>query len=546
MTADVSPPSGTLPQPVISIKRSGEGTLTNRILVMYISENNTLDNRISTDGGAKWSSDPDYKPTDRFRPSLTPPWSLNVTGVNVVDVVTDTGVELYRNRYATESNGEGWSDEWQGEEQVPGSSASSLSATNSQIVGGQGNNHLDFVWELDQQAVCYQRRSFYTGQWSAMQEFNGSNYQKPTISYLNSDNVVVVWTDGTDVLQAKYTESSNSWSGVSNLGAGVDPHISTSGGDIEPDKAKYIYRDASSFPYALNTQSGAAFQKVIAGGNVLPETYARRISATDTLTGAGFLVELETPKVKTTSGNLYELPFVVTNDTLLNLSLNNLAPYLNTQSGTLPLDSDSLIFEVKIHSKDAALLGTAGNLIPTVTVRPDATPGLALPVQLANLKVTPKLIQRKSVGLRTLKGQMMHLEMEMQGLNKNRSSLIPVLTHVHYINQGTQLTKGVLDDRGTLIEVPSQFSLAQNYPNPFNPSTVIRYALPQPRFVTLRVYNVQGQEIVTLVEKEQLAGRYQVQWDGLDRRGAPVAAGLYFYRLEAGEFRAVRRMVLLK
>ncbi len=250
--------------------------------------------------------------------------------------------------------------------------------------------------------------------------------------------------------------------------------------------------------------------------------------------------------MKTTSGNLYDLPFVVTNDTLLNLSLNNLACYLNTQSGTLPLESDSLILELKIHSKDAASLGTAGNLIPTVTVRPDATPGLALPIQLANLKITPKLIQRTSVGLRTLKGQVVHLEMEMQGLNKNRSSLIPVLTHVHYINQGTQLTKGVLDNRGTLIEVPKEFSLAQNYPNPFNPSTVIRYALPEAEFVTLRIYNLNGQEIVTPVEKEQPAGHYQVNWNGRNRRGEPVAAGLYFYRLEAGDFRTVKRMVLLK
>ncbi|NIX02339.1 MAG: T9SS type A sorting domain-containing protein [Phycisphaerae bacterium] len=472
----------------------------------------------------------------------------------MVDVVTDTGLELYRNRYATESNGEGWSDEWQGEELVPASSHPSYDAViNAQIVGGQGNNHLDFIWELDQtidgefiEAVCYQRRSFYTGQWSAMQEFSGSNYQIPTISYLNSDNVVVVWTDATDVLQAKYTESSNSWSGVSNLGAGVEPHISTSGGDIEPEQAKYIYRDASGFPYALNTQSGAAFQKVIAGDNVLPETYARRISATDTLTGAGFLVELEIPKVKTAGGDLYELPFVATNDTLLNLSLDNLAPYLNTQSGTLPLDSDSLILNIKIDSRDAVSLSTAGDLIPTVTLQPEGVAESAVSLALANFKETPKLTRRKSLALQALEGQAVHLEVKMAGLNKTRSSLIPVLTHVHYLNQGTQLTKGVLADRGTLIEGPSEFSLAQNYPNPFNPSTVIRYALPQPGFVTLRVYNVQGQEIVTLVEKEQLAGRYQVQWDGLDRRSAPVAAGLYFYRLEAGEFRDVKRMVLLK
>ncbi len=299
VASNVTPPAGTLPQPVISIKRSGTGSVINKILVMYISGNNSLKYRYRTDQfGNSWSTEQTLNSSGRFRPSLTPPWSLNVTGVNVVDVVSDTGLKLYRNRYQTQSSGSFWFDQWQGEELVPASSDNSFdSVINAQIVGGQGNNHLDFIWELDQtisgqpvEAVCYQRRSFYTGQWSAMQEFAGDNYQNPTISYLKSGNVVVVWDDGTNVLQAKYTQSTNSWSGVSNLGDGLEPHISTSGGDIEPDKAKYIYRDASGFPYALNTQSGAAFQKVIAGANFFPETYARRISATDTLNGAGFLV----------------------------------------------------------------------------------------------------------------------------------------------------------------------------------------------------------------------------------------------------------------
>lgn len=144
---------------------------------------------------------------------------------------------------------------------------------------------------------------------------------------------------------------------------------------------------------------------------MLPETYARRISATDTLTGAGFLVELETPKVKTITGDLYEMPFVVTNDTLLNLSLNNLAGYLNTQSGTLPLDSDSLILEMKIHSKNAASLGASGNaaLRPTLKIRPHQNPGSAVPIVLADLSKTPKVSKRLGVSLQALKGQLVYL-----------------------------------------------------------------------------------------------------------------------------------------
>ncbi len=558
VAATVTPPSGTLPQPVISIKRSGViSNFINKILVMYIASSNSLRYRFSEDDGVSWPTEYTLNASGRFRPSLTAPWgNLSGSGVNTVDVITDTGLRIYRNRLVTQNSGQTWWDQWLGEELVPATNNSSaLAIINAQISGGQANNYLDIVWELDEQggveAVCYQRRSFYTGQWSAMQEFPGTSYQKPTVTILSSGNVVMVWGNGSSILQAKYTQSTNSWSGVSNLGNGVEPNISVTGGSsgtIDPAKAKFVFRDQASFPYPVKTQSQPAFQKVAEGEEFLPEIYARRISVTDTLNGAGFLVELEIPKVKTAAGDLYELPFVVTNDTLLNLSLDNSASYFNTQSGTLPLDADSLILDVKIHSRNAASLKDSGSpgLVPRLKIQPEQVPALAQSVDLADLAVTPKLTQRQSVGLQTLKGQLVHLELEVTGLNKARPSLIPVLTHVHYIDQVPALTKGTLDNIGTLAETPLEFGLEQNYPNPFNPSTVISYAIPKAAFVSLRIYNLRGQQITTLVEKEHLAGRYQVQWDGHDQSGLPVAAGLYFYRVEAGDFSQVKRMILVK
>ena len=90
-------------------------------------------------------------------------------------------------------------------------------------------------------------------------------------------------------------------------------------------------------------------------------------------------------------------------------------------------------------------------------------------------------------------------------------------------------------------EVPSAFSLSQNYPNPFNPVTTIAYDLPKASEVELTIYNVAGQRVAILVSKHQRAGHYQVAWDG-----SAMASGVYFYRIEAGEFRSTRRMLLLK
>ena len=94
---------------------------------------------------------------------------------------------------------------------------------------------------------------------------------------------------------------------------------------------------------------------------------------------------------------------------------------------------------------------------------------------------------------------------------------------------------------------PAAFSLASNYPNPFNPATTIRYALPQAADVRLTVYNVVGQAVRTLVAEHQSAGRYLVAWDATNDNGHSLSAGIYFYRLQAGdEFHAVKKMLLLK
>ena len=88
---------------------------------------------------------------------------------------------------------------------------------------------------------------------------------------------------------------------------------------------------------------------------------------------------------------------------------------------------------------------------------------------------------------------------------------------------------------------PERFELGANYPNPFNPTTMITYTLPEARPVTLRVYNVLGQEVARFNEGVREAGRHQVRFDA-----SQLSAGVYVYVLEAGDFKAMRRMVLLK
>ncbi len=104
------------------------------------------------------------------------------------------------------------------------------------------------------------------------------------------------------------------------------------------------------------------------------------------------------------------------------------------------------------------------------------------------------------------------------------------------------------DTTGMLVKVAlpvsvivKEYELKQNYPNPFNPVTKIKYALPQSGKIILRVYNLLGQQIRTLVNEYKLAGNYEV-----DFNAAELSSGIYFYRIEADGYSKSMKMVLLK
>ncbi len=108
--------------------------------------------------------------------------------------------------------------------------------------------------------------------------------------------------------------------------------------------------------------------------------------------------------------------------------------------------------------------------------------------------------------------------------------------------QPTPLTSNRLIDNLPGNPLPlNSYSLAQNYPNPFNPSTSIQFSIPKTEFVTLEIYNLLGQIVTTLVNERQEAGMHTVKFNG-----SGLASGIYFYRIEAGEFSQVRKMVLIR
>jgi hypothetical protein len=107
---------------------------------------------------------------------------------------------------------------------------------------------------------------------------------------------------------------------------------------------------------------------------------------------------------------------------------------------------------------------------------------------------------------------------------------------------GTVYKLNVLSGTGIDNEISlSEYSLSQNYPNPFNPVTTIEFSIPKQEFVSLKVYNILGEEISTLVNSSMQTGKYSVYFDG-----SKLPSGMYFYKLTAGNYSSVKKMMLIK
>ena len=105
----------------------------------------------------------------------------------------------------------------------------------------------------------------------------------------------------------------------------------------------------------------------------------------------------------------------------------------------------------------------------------------------------------------------------------------------------TLVGQGIIGIEDEFGSVPAEYTLSQNHPNPFNPTTTIKYRLPLSGEVSLIVYNLLGEEVASLVNGTVPAGNHRVSWDASN-----VASGIYFYRLQAGDFVQTRKMLLLK
>ena len=134
----------------------------------------------------------------------------------------------------------------------------------------------------------------------------------------------------------------------------------------------------------------------------------------------------------------------------------------------------------------------------------------------------------------------------INGLNTGTGISFDTLFNSTALKLITITTPAYIEDN--IGEIPKEYALTQNYPNPFNPLTQINYQIPELSFVTLKVYDVLGNEITTLIDEEKSIGNYEVEFDATS-----LPSGIYFYRLQAvpigrqaGSFTETKKMILIK
>ncbi len=147
-------------------------------------------------------------------------------------------------------------------------------------------------------------------------------------------------------------------------------------------------------------------------------------------------------------------------------------------------------------------------------------------------------------------GQMDAFELGSLKFKKSNAILSSTVSSLYKINGGSPQTGPTLSLDGVTSAqeevIPTDYKLSQNYPNPFNPTTTIEFALPQADHVSIKIYDMLGREVATLINDQRSAGNHSIAWNGLNDYGQKVSSGSYIYRITAGNFVETKKMMLLK
>ncbi|HEX7573851.1 MAG TPA: T9SS type A sorting domain-containing protein, partial [Bacteroidota bacterium] len=372
--------------------------------------------------------------------------------------------------------------------------------------------------------------TFGTGAWGSPGAVSGIVPQE--YAGFKNPNIVTATQDAPSALNVAW-DATDTYSGV--------PVIISRRVDIPLLGSSYsVFKGASQ-----NDLSAAQFPLSFSGKPA--KSYARVLTMMDSASGASVSIEIGMIKLVHRGGNVDTIRLSDSPSDSLMLDAAGLIQAGRSSSFALGTDADTLQIVAAIYGRNPGTLFANGHVgFEIVRTGSEAVIGQfgvesAASVLNGNRRLT--LLSIPVSGLpRTGDAQAIVLRPFVVGL-KQDSRLTASLAHIYsYVSENPvdRILAGV-GGNASRSTVPQAFALGQNYPNPFNPSTTIRYAIPRQLRVVLTVYNILGQVVATLVDREEAAGEHAVLFNPVN-----LASGVYFCRLSAGGFAETKRMSLIR
>lgn len=293
---------------------------------------------------------------------------------------------------------------------------------------------------------------------------------------------------------------------------------------INPFDLEYIYSTPDQTPYDTlfpNANSARQFIDLRDSTFSFYEYWNIQPNIADVLGSAVYLPDLDTVFVEREQGVDIPLPMQMGNSWMqVEYDTSGFPPFVSIDIDTVWLSVDGW-GTLKLPSGDYDCIRIREDVVSTNYLLSDTT---LIPIGfeswIAYIWVSPDYFELLSV--QSQFGNMDPNFTSAQGL-----TMIDIVTSI--------------EDESPAPGVISEFYLEQNYPNPFNPITQIRFAIPKSSMVSLTIYNALGQVVETLVSGQLSAGEHQVQWHATDQ-----PSGIYYYRIDAGEFSETKKAILLK
>jgi M6 family metalloprotease-like protein len=356
----------------------------------------------------------------------------------------------------------------------------------------------------------------------------------------------LLWYDSQNNIDKVIYDGSN-WSSISSI-ASSGKYVTTSITNNPGGSAWAMWTSTSGPPYALLKGPANPLSKTPAenGPNMIAGLkYSRELAIRDTSTGATLVLEVDEPQILNPDGSVSRIPFATVDDAV-HYATPDLVKLLQTQAVILPSSQSTIRLKrsLCVNLAGQSLPATLNTMVAFEIV--SSTTGSVLSSQTVPVPESEAQNTVDSLVQFIVSGPQAGVKFRVQLTGTLSNQARAYLLHVY----SPDTSNGSLQREGPAqlaTGVPSETRLLQNYPNPFNPTTRIQYQLAEDSHVALRLYDILGREVRTLMEGEQQAGYYEVTLDGTQ-----LASGIYLARMVVTDqlgktkFTGLTKLILMK